>query len=321
MIGKPITGRSFGGCIRYIVDKQEAKILAAEGVRMQNATVITQDFNMQRKMRPGLGKAVGHLVLSWSKEDLSKLNDQVMAERAIEYMEKMNIRNTQYVIIRHSDREHPHIHIVYNRVDNTGKTITDKNNFERNIKICKEMTLKYGYHLGQGKEQVNRLALRGKEKLRYELFDAIKAATKHSSSWKMLEANLQKQGIGIQYKHKSRTSEVQGISFEKGDFKMKGSAIDRTLSYGRLDAQLKKNHEVQQQHINQAAGKPSLAEQLREAVRETAHHHSHDSGKSILETLLSPEFVPAEPDPVGDAENRRRKRKKHEQEQSHGLSR
>lgn len=319
MIGKPITGRSFGGCVRYILDKQEAKILAAEGVRMQNATAITQDFNMQRKMRPGLGKAVGHLVLSWSKEDLSKLSDQAMAERAREYMEKMNIRNTQYVIIRHSDREHPHIHIVYNRVDNSGKTITDQNNFERNIKACKEITLKYGYHLGQGKQQVNRLALRGKEKLRYELYDAIKAAAKHSFSWKTLEANLQKQAIGIQYKYKSGTSEVQGISFEKGQFKMKGSAIDRAFSYGKLNAQLKGNHEAQL--TVQSVNKPSLTQQLQEAIRDTERHQSYDSGKSILETLLSPEFIPADPDPVGEEEKRRRKRKQHEQEQSHGLSR
>ncbi|SDF77416.1 hypothetical protein SAMN05421827_101498 [Pedobacter terrae] len=91
MIGKPITGRSFGGCIRYIVDKPEAKILFAEGVRMQNATTLTNDFNLQRKMRPEMGKAVRHLVLSWSREDLPKLTDKVMLEHAKEYMQKMGV--------------------------------------------------------------------------------------------------------------------------------------------------------------------------------------------------------------------------------------
>ncbi len=94
-MGKPITGRSFGGCVRYVVDKPEAKILSEDGVRMQNASSIIQDFNLQRKMRPELGKAVGHLVLSWSKEDLLKLSDDIMVERAREYMEKVGIRNTQ----------------------------------------------------------------------------------------------------------------------------------------------------------------------------------------------------------------------------------
>jgi len=37
-------------------------------------------------MRPELGKAVGHLVLSWIEDDLSKLSDEIMVERAKEYM-------------------------------------------------------------------------------------------------------------------------------------------------------------------------------------------------------------------------------------------
>lgn len=94
MIGKPITGRSFGGCVRYIVDKPEAKILFAKGVMMQNATMLTNNFNLQRKMRPELGKSVGHLALSWSKEDLAKLTDKIMLEHAKEYMQKMGIRVT-----------------------------------------------------------------------------------------------------------------------------------------------------------------------------------------------------------------------------------
>jgi hypothetical protein len=319
MMGKPITGRSFGGCIRYIVDKQEAKILAAEGVRMQNASTLTTDFNLQRKMRPELGKAVGHLVLSWSKEDLSKLSDEIMAERAKEYMDKMGIRNTQYVVVRHSDREHPHLHLIYNRVDNNGKTITDKNDYARNIKACKEITLKHGYHMGQGKDLVNRQALRGKEKVRYELYDAIKAAVKQSVNWKELEAKLQKQGVGIAYKFRSGTKEVQGISFEKDGLKMKGSAIDRSLSFAGLSSQLNRNQQVQQYHAALEAGKPSLADQLREAIRQgvqAEHRHSPDSGKGLLQILLEPQFVGAAPDPIGDADIARRKRKKHEAEQS-----
>lgn len=319
MMGKPITGRSFGGCIRYVVNKQEAKILSAEGVRMQDANALTQDFNLQRKMRPELGKAVGHIVLSWSKEDLSKLSDEIMAERAKEYMEKVGILNTQYVIVRHSDREHPHLHLIYNRVDNNGKTITDKNNFAKNVKACKEITLKYGYHLGEGKDLVNRQALRGKEKVRYELYDAIKAAVKHSVNWKELEAALQKQGITIDYKFRSGTQDVQGISFQKGDIKMKGSAIERSLSYCKLGAALNRNLQVQQYHAAREANQPSLASQLRYAIQQCVkaeHKNSPDGGKGLLATLLEPQFTAAAPDPMGDADIARRKRKKHEAEHS-----
>lgn len=320
-MGKPITGRSFGGCIRYVVDRQEAKILHAEGVRMQNASALIQDFNLQRKMRPELGKAVGHLILSWSKEDLAKLSDAIMAERAKEYMDKVGIRNTQYVVVRHTDKAHPHLHLIYNRVDNNGKTISDQNNFAKNVKACKEITLKYGYHLGQGKELVNRKALRGKEKIRYELYDAIKATMKTATTWKELEAKLANQGIAIAYKYRSGTSEVQGISFEKGDLKMKGSVIDRSLSYARINTALNRNMKVQVYQATKQSGEPSLASQLREAMRnDSQHEHHHFSGgKSLFDILLTPEFIPTGPDPMGDAEEARRRRKKRKgQQQAQG---
>jgi hypothetical protein len=327
MIGKPITGRSFGGCVRYIVDKPETKILFTQGVRMQNATTLTNDFNLQRKMRPELGKAVGHLVLSWSKEDLPKLTDSVMLKHAKEYMHKMGIRDTQYVVVRHHDRLNSHLHVVYNRVDNKGATITDKNNYARNIRACKELTLKYSYHWAKGKEQVNRQALNGSEKIRYELYDAIKAAMKTSANWKELESKLAVHDINIAYKFKSGTKEVQGISFEKGGLKMKGSAIDRSLSFSRMAAQLNRNQQVQDYHAAREAHQPSLAQQLREAVRQGIHaEHQHSPNASgvvenLLNILLSPEFVPSAPDPVGDAEIARRKRKKHQAEQSQGVTR
>jgi hypothetical protein len=319
MMGKPLTGRSFGGCVRYVVKRQEAKILAAEGVRMQNAGTLIQDFNLQRKMRPELGKAVGHLVLSWSKEDLPKLSDQIMVERAKEYMDKVGIRDTQYVVVRHSDRDHPHLHLIYNRVDNNGKTISDKNNFAKNIKACKEITLKYGYHLGEGKEQVNRQALKGKEKIRYELYDAIKAAMKTATTWKGMEDELAVQGIGIAYKFHSGTSEVQGVSFERGNVKMKGSVIDRSLSFARIDSTLNRNQQVQLYHAARKANQPSLVSQLREVIRQSVqveYRHRPDKGKGLLEILLKPEFVAAAPDPMGFASRRRRKRKKYEEEQA-----
>jgi hypothetical protein len=308
------------------VNKQDAQIIAAEGVRMQNAGTITHDFNLQRKMRPELGKAVGHLVLSWSREDLSKLSHNIMVERAKEYMDKVGIRNTQFVVVRHHDREHPHLHVIYNRVDNNGNTITDKNNFAKNVKACKEITLKYGYHIGEGKEQVNRQALKGKEKIRYELFDAIKAALKRSTDWKQLEANLKKQGIGIAYKYRSSSSDMQGISFEKGDIKIKGSAVDRSLSYARINTQLNRNLQAQQKHVVRKADAPSLAGQLRDAIRQRGQAdqvHVQTGGKGILETLLEPQFVTGPPDPMGDADIAKRKRKKHEAEhsQSQGISR
>lgn len=64
-------------------------------------------------------------------------------------MEQMSIRDTQFIIARHTDRQHSHCHIVFNRVDNNGKTISDKNDRYRNEKTCKQLTEKYGLYMAR----------------------------------------------------------------------------------------------------------------------------------------------------------------------------
>ncbi|MEO6520867.1 MAG: relaxase/mobilization nuclease domain-containing protein [Mucilaginibacter sp.] len=328
MIGKVITGKSFGGCIRYVVQKHAAVILDAAGVRMQQVNQTISDFNLQRKYNPDLGKAVGHIALNWSVNDLDKLNDEVMVNMAKEYLQRMKIQDTQYLIVKHRDKEHPHIHIVYNRVSNNGETIPDKFQKKRNVQVAKELTIKHGFYMSPGKEKVNRQQLKGDDKIKYELFDAIKAVSKKVKNINELKQVLAKQGIVTQFKYKGGTTEVQGISFSKGEYRFKGSEIDRSLSYSKLS-----------QAIEQQQAKPekSLADQLREVI-ENAKQESESQDKTEQTNYLKPEpetdylrqSLSAGADLLGgllsniaddDDSPERRRRKKNEQQQSRGISR
>jgi hypothetical protein len=323
MIGKiPKPGKSFGGVIEYNVLKKDAAILYADGVRIDKIAHTIDDFNMQRKMNPGLGQAVGHIALSWSPEDKERLNDEKMVSIAKEYLQKMKIEDTQLLIVKHKDRKHPHIHIVYNRVNNNGKTIADNFQHLKNIKISKELTLRYGMHIGQGKQKVNRTQLKGIDKLKYELHDTIKSASKKVNNMVELKHELAKQGIGIQFKYKSGTLEIQGISFSKGKYKFKGSEIDRSLSYGKLSKAIQE--QAQQQ---QTQAKPlSLADQLRQVMDERKGNqptiiHNEPQTNFLQEALNLMEQLPVGITPEPDDAYKRRKRKGQDQNQSHGISR
>jgi len=87
----------------------------------------------------------------------------------LDYMERKGIRETQYLIARHFDKEHPHVHIAFNRIDNDGKTITDRNYRLCGPRICKELTLKYGLHMANGKEDVKRDRLKEETQKRNEI--------------------------------------------------------------------------------------------------------------------------------------------------------
>lgn len=313
MIGKPITGKSFGGCVRYLVNREEATIIEIDGLRLQSARTITLDFNQQRKLNPALGKAVGHTILSWSAEDAGKLTDESMVSVAKEYMEKMGIRNTQYMIVRHTDRTHPHVHIVYNRVDYQGNTITDNNNYKRNVLACKQLTEQYGYYFAKGKDQVNRQQLKGRDLVRYAIYDHLKHALKTAGTWDELAALLQQNGIGIHYKYKGETIEIQGISFSKDGLQYKGSAIDRAMSFTRIESQLQRNKQSQSQ-AKVAVINSGKEHKHPKNSRPTGFQNTSDTGRNLLEILLhndadSNAYNPFEQDLPREKRKKKSKRK------------
>ena len=252
MIGKIIKGKSFKGCISYVFGKENAKLLDGEGVLLTDTNSIINSFYMQSLMNPNLTKSVGHIPLAYSKEDAPKLTDEFMVKLAKEYMQAMGIENTQYIIVRHTDCLHPHCHIVFNRVDNDGKTISDRNDHFRNENVTKALKEKYGLTFGVGKEKVNTQRLKEPDKTKYEIYKAIQTALKSAKNWNQFKDLLAKEKIQLKFKYRGQSNEVQGISFAKGDYSFKGSEIDRNFSYSKLNAVLDRNRQTQQIHVQQS---------------------------------------------------------------------
>ena len=252
MIAKIIKGTNFSGVVSYMLSKREGqvKVLQANGVRSSLPNDIAYDFNLQASMGPSVQKPVCHTILSFSAHDSERLTDATMVKIANEYLHEMGYGDTQNLIVRHSDCQHPHLHICINRIGNDGKTISDRNEKYRSTKICRELTERYGLTLGEGKKAVNRQQLRGEDKLRYEIFDAIKAVLPQSNNWKDFVAGLNKQGITTRFKTKGNTDVVQGIIFEKNGCSFSGSKIDRSCSFSRIHAEIARNIRQVHQHLS-----------------------------------------------------------------------
>ena len=245
MIGKLKKGASFGGCIRYVTGKGEAKIIASDGVLLGTNAEITQSFELQRQLNPRIKKPVGHIALSFKPEDKPRLTDEFMAKIALEYMQMMGIKDTQFIIVRHHNTDNPHCHIVYNRINNEGKFISDRNDYRRNEQVTKALKSKYGFTYGTDKSNTNTRKLRNAERAKYEIHNAVKGALNNSDSWQKFKSELAKRGIYLEfvYKDKERTK-VQGIRFCKDGYSFKGTQISRDYSFGKLNARLEgtENH-------------------------------------------------------------------------------
>lgn len=242
MMAKIVKGSDFKGVVDYILDKSKAtQLVAQEGLFMENRETIAMSFNAQSRMNGKVTKPVGHIALSFSKEDEARLTNRVMADIALEYMERMGIKDTQFFIARHFDKEHPHVHIAFNRIDNSGNTISDRHERLRSTRICKELTLKYALHMANGKENVKRNRLKEPDKTKYELYDILKAEVGRCGNWNLLVANLKQQGVEVHFRYRGQTDEIQGVVFIMNGYRFNGSKVDRRFSYSKIDADLQHN--------------------------------------------------------------------------------
>lgn len=242
MMAKIVKGKAFKGVINYILDKQKnTEIVDFDGLRVKSKASIVQSFVTQASLNSRVSKPVCHISLDFSAQDKGKLSNQLMGQIARDYMKQMGIVNTQYIIARHFDKEHPHIHLVYNRVDNNGKTITDSNDRFRSEKICKELTEKYGLYFAIGKENVKEHRLKEPDKTKYEIYNTLKVLVPKCKSWQQLTNELRKAGIKTEFKTKGNSDEVQGVRFEKNGYLFNGSKVDKMFSYSKIDYQLEQN--------------------------------------------------------------------------------
>ena len=298
MIGKISKGTGFKGCVNYVLGKPDARLLTAEGVLTDSIQTITDCFQTQRMMKPNIRQPVGHISLSYAPEDTPRMTDETLVSLAKEYMQKMGIRDTQYIIARHNDQKHPHVHIVFNRVDNNGRTISDRNDCYRNIKVCKELKEKYGLYFGKGKDRVRTHRLKGSDKTKYEIYHAVKNSLTHrlkgsdktkyeiyhavknslgkSNSWKQFISELSKQGIKTEFKYRGRSNVIQGLSFTKDGITFKASEIDRSFSYSKLDRQLEETNSHSQRSIGMATNGSQPAMQ---------HENTYNSGNDVVESI------------------------------------
>lgn len=258
MIGGITKGSCFSGCVEYVLalkeENKEARLLYSEGLLTDTPKDIVDGFECQRHLNSRVQHWCGHISLSYSPEDSARLSDEAMVKLALEYMDKMGIKNTQFIISRHLDKEHPHCHIVYNRVDNDGKCVSDSFEYYRNNEICDEMKKKYGLTYGLNKDQVKTERLKGRSKTRQEIYLAVQAAKKSAKDWIAFQRELAQKGVTVRKKFRRGTTEVDGLSFIKDGQKFKASQVDRDgrCSYDNICKALDRNKNRQSQPASPA---------------------------------------------------------------------
>ena len=156
LIAKCIKGKGFRGAAAY--DLQPHKCLLLEtNMAGRTPRALAAEFGAIRALRPNLSKAVCHVSLSLHPEE--SLSDEQWCEAAHSWLQGMGSVNNQYVISRHTDAAHAHIHILVNRIALDGKVVSDAHDYRRQEKIMRELEQRFSLRQVRSSRETLRAAL------------------------------------------------------------------------------------------------------------------------------------------------------------------
>jgi len=288
MIGKIIKGKSFQGCLSYVMGKTGAAVV---GMNMdgKDPYSLANEFSLSWQLRPKLSYKVCHVILSLSPEE--HLNNEAWQTAIAQYLKEMGFTNNQYVAVKHTDKEnHEHIHLVTSRVRMDGSVVSDSWDWTRSQDVIRKLEQDFGLaaipsswqsdRQEQTKSQIDKELETGKTTVKRQLGDKIDAALVNTQSLPDFIEKLNLAGIAVRV-DRDRKGKPKGIAYKFDGVSMAGSSVGKAYSLPRI---LKRISSVPEQgivsesfcvssHISQVireqvkAGMtmPQLLEQLRHA--------------------------------------------------------
>ncbi|MEG5067536.1 relaxase/mobilization nuclease domain-containing protein [Microcoleus sp. B3-A4] len=234
MIGKQIKGTGFRGCLNYVLGKKDAALIGGT-MCGQTPEELAAEFAIARQLRPNLKVAVFHATLSVAsteKLEDSEENDQRWLALAANYMKAMEFDNNQYAVVKHSDTEHDHIHIVASRICLDGGVVDDSWDYYKSQETIRQLERSYNLETvtpswetdkrAQTTGEHRQLKSKGNKSVRVQLQDLIDEVTQDNPSMPEFVERLQQQSVEVQVT-------LTGIGFSKGiSYKLDGVALSGT---------------------------------------------------------------------------------------------
>lgn len=221
--------------------KGERHRLIGGNMAGRTARELAREFEVFREQRSEIAKPVHHVSLSAALGE--RLTVAAWNEIAEKYVRRMGYGHSPYVVIRHIDTEHDHVHIVTSRVDAHGKVVSDFRSKARAEEFVREIEDEYDLirvkrsrdiELAAPKRgELERFERTGELSTKVKLQGHVDYALKGGATATEFVEKLNR--VGVEVIPYFRSAElVTGVSFRLGGQLMKGSDLGRGYSWPGL---------------------------------------------------------------------------------------
>ena len=269
MIANQKKNASFRSTLEYVLGKEQAALIDTN-MGGKTPRQLAAEFAAARRQRPNLKRACAHVVLSIPDRDAAHslgsyhehLDDEQYVEIAHRWLKHMEFRgeglhDSQYLIARHLDTNHEHIHIIASRIRMDGSVVPDSWDYRRSEVVVRRLEQEFGLEATpcsndlvasrvqeEGIEATvsSRRAMTPKQKhhasglppVTKMLADAIDEAASDYPTVTELIGRLQQQGIIVHPQFSTKGLFKEAIAFEMNGVKVAGNKLGSAYSFPGL---------------------------------------------------------------------------------------
>lgn len=263
MTGNMIKGKGFRGALRYNLEKVKkgvAEVLDHSFVEVSEK-IIMKEIQMVKVLRPNLQKCFYHTSINFPpKEDLT---NAIMLQIGQDYLKESGFNQHQYIIFRHHDADHPHLHILVNRIGYDGKVLSDSNDFARCEKILRQLEKKYSLTPVISSSQARERAFTKDElemtkrtnipshKMQLQTIIKNTLTSKRRLTCSEFMRTLEASGVNILFNQAS-TGYVSGISYSYDGITITGAKLGNDFKWASIRSSIDYEQERDRAAIHQA---------------------------------------------------------------------
>lgn len=262
MTANMIKGKGFKGALRYNLEKVEkgvADVLDHSFVEVLEKTIM-KEIQMIRSQRPNLKKFFYHTSINFPPNE--NLSNQTMLQIGQDYLKESDFTQHHYIMFRHYDAGHPHLHILVSRIGYDGKVLSDSNDFARCEKILRQLEKKYNLTPVASSTQAKQRAVTKDElemmkrtntpshKVQLQAIIKQELAQKSKPTTKEFIRALEKKKVNVLF-NQATTGYVSGISYSYEGITITGAKLGNDFKWASIKSNIDYDQQRDQSIIKQ----------------------------------------------------------------------